>query len=274
MQRSCTRRFVARTPTRRVASLGVEETPPGCGCGEMAPGACSTGTVIITLIQACRDRLHDKPMLLTKAGVVGRGRPAAAFYSERSQQNAMSLTRHTNSRGASTITRALRHLVVVTALAGCRAPASRAPEQLSASHVSALADLVAEIARASERAWKDVSCANLEPALRYWDGSAPGLIHASEGAMRVLSDQVWADYVRSGVCSSGAGEGTVDSVLVAVLSPDFATATMRFHADLRDSAGVVKPIHGQILRVFHRTAEGWKIRIRMSTHLPRDGTRQ
>lgn len=92
--------------------------------------------------------------------------------------------------------------------------------------------------------------------------------------MRVFSGQEWANYVRSGVCSSGAGESTVDSVLVAVLSPDFATATMRFHADLRDSAGVVKPIHGQILRVFHRTAEGWKIRVSMSTHLPSDSTRK
>lgn len=170
--------------------------------------------------------------------------------------------------------RSLRKVIIVTVLAACGAPASHVTEQLSASHAAALMDSVAQIARASERAWKDVSCTDLDPALRFWDGSAPGLIHASESAMRVFSGQEWANYVRSGVCSSGAGESTVDSVLVAVLSPDFATATMRFHADLRDSAGVVKPIHGQILRVFHRTAEGWKIRVSMSTHLPSDSTRK
>lgn len=156
-------------------------------------------------------------------------------------------------------------VVFVAGVAGCANGPSR-PGALTALHEAALADSVSALARASEASWKLVSCADVRPAVAYWDGSPPGLVHAHEGTLATFSDSAWAKQIRSSVCASGSGESLVDTVVVSIVSPDVVTATMRYHAVLRDSAGTTTHREGQILRVFRRTPDGWKIRVSMSTH--------
>lgn len=142
---------------------------------------------------------------------------------------------------------------------------------LSVSEASVIADTVKAVALASEASWSLVTCDNLTAVLKFWDGSPPGLVHSHEDAFRIYSDAEWAEQVRNWVCSargkSGDGKSIVDSILVSVLSPEIATATMLYHAVGHDSTGVEKRHHGQILRVFRRTPSGWKIRVSMSTHI-------
>jgi ketosteroid isomerase-like protein len=85
--------------------------------------------------------------------------------------------------------------------------------------------------------------------------------------MRTFSDAEWAEQIKGNVCSgSGSGESFVDAILVSVLSPDVATATMSYHAILQDAQGKTTNREGQIVRVFRRASGGWKIRVSMSTH--------
>lgn len=151
--------------------------------------------------------------------------------------------------------------------AACARQATQEPVSLSAEETTAIAAEVEAVARASEASWKSVTCEDLSPALRYWDGSPPGLVHSSEGVMRTFSDAEWAEQIKGNVCAgSGSGESFVDSILVSVLSPDVATATMSYHAILQDAQGKTTNRDGQILRVFRRASGGWKIRVSMSTH--------
>lgn len=149
---------------------------------------------------------------------------------------------------------------------GCARPPASAGRSMSADEIKAIAGEVESTARASEAAWKGVSCDNLAPVLQYWDGSSPGLVHSSERGTRTFSDSEWADYVRGNVCSAGTGESVVDSVVVSVVSSDVATAIMNYHAVLKDADGMTTERSGKILRVFRRTSAGWKIRASMSTH--------
>lgn len=155
---------------------------------------------------------------------------------------------------------------VVLVATACTRPPALAERPMPAEEVEAIAGTVESTARASEAAWKAVSCDNLAPVLQYWDGSSPGLVHSSERGTRVFSDSQWADYVRGNVCSSGSGESVVDSVVVAVVSPDVATAFMDYHGVLTSPDGTTTKRSGKILRVFRRTSAGWKIRASMSTH--------
>jgi len=165
----------------------------------------------------------------------------------------------------------VRQIVVasltVLTCAACASQATPEALPLSAEQVKAIAEEVETVARASEASWKSVTCEDLSPALQYWDGSPPGLVHSHEEVMRTFSDTEWAAQIKGNVCSSGgSGESFVDSILVSVLSNDVATATMSYHAILKDTQGKATNREGQILRVFRRTPGGWKIRVSMSTH--------
>lgn len=159
---------------------------------------------------------------------------------------------------------------IVLFLIACDSRGGVNDDTLSTSHREALEDSIAVLARDSEAAWAAVNCQDLSPVLRYWGNEAHGIVHASENVMRHFSDQEWEANIRSNVCRSGSGPSTVDSLLVAILSADVATATMRYHADVKDSTGRIRRHHGQILRVWQRAATGWRIRSSMSTHLPDD----
>jgi len=159
--------------------------------------------------------------------------------------------------------------LVLLPFGGCTSRPVMEVPALSSGEIRSIAGEVEAAARASEASWKEVTCENLAPVLRFWDGSPPGLVHSSEGVMKTFSDVEWADQIRSNVCAgsgSGGGESFVDSILVSVLSPEVATATMSYHAVLRDREGRTTDRRGQILRVFRRTPAGWKIRVSMSTH--------
>jgi hypothetical protein len=150
--------------------------------------------------------------------------------------------------------------------------ATKRPETLSALKIATIADTIKAVALASEASWSLVACNNLTPALQYWDGSPPGLVHSHEDAFKVYTDATWADQVKRWVCAArgktGSGKSIVDTILVSALSHEIATASMLYHAVGYDSTGVERSHHGQILRVFHRTNDGWKIRVSMSTHIP------
>lgn len=140
---------------------------------------------------------------------------------------------------------------------------------LSPTHERALTDTIAQIARATEDSWAQVTCDNLAPALQHFDGSGAGMVYGSEHMFGAFSDREWADSVRQGVCARPAAS-VVDSLLVSVLSRDVATASMRYHATVRDSGG--GGWSGLILRVYWRTPNGWKVRVGMSSHVPDSGT--
>lgn len=164
---------------------------------------------------------------------------------------------------------ALRVAVLALVAVGCRT-ANTSSQTLTSAQEAALADTIGRLTRATIDSWAVATCENPEPALKFFDYSAPGLVYGDGSTIDLYAGNAWPDAIRQGQCEQSDERGGVDSLLVRVLSRDVATVSHIYHTSVKDKSGVPRSWQGAALRVWVRTADGWKVRVGMSTHIPTD----
>lgn len=160
--------------------------------------------------------------------------------------------------------RILALLGLAAALSSCAPP--RGSTALSQEAAAALSDTVRSVVRDYAATFAVVTCQDYLPLLKFFDYSGAGFVDVSETAATPYSGDAWPRVIREAVCSRDREELTVDSLLVRVHSPDLASAAWTFRATYFDTSGTVRSAKGTALQVWHRTEEGWKTPLIMSTH--------
>lgn len=160
--------------------------------------------------------------------------------------------------------RCLAVLCLGTGLASCTA--GRRSPALSQPEVAALSDTARSLVHDYAAAFARVNCRDFQPLLKFFDFSGPGFLDVSESAATTYAGDAWPRVIREAVCSRDREELTVDSLVVRVHSRDLMSAAWTFRAMYFDTAGTVRSARGTALQMWHRTGEGWKTPIIMSTH--------
>ena len=131
---------------------------------------------------------------------------------------------------------ALRVTVLALLAVGCRG-ANTSNQALTSAQEAALADTIGRLTRATVESWAVATCEDPDPALKFFDYSAPGLVYGDESTIHLYAGNEWPDAIRQGQCEQSDERGGVDSLLVSVLSRDFATVSHIYHTTVKDKSG-------------------------------------
>jgi ketosteroid isomerase-like protein len=212
---------------------------------------------------AVRRKRGGGPASLNRTGRRGR-RPAFDLNGHSTTKRYADA--HRADGGNPMMRRRLAVLCLGAGLASC--DASRRSDELSEAQVAALSDTVRSIVRDYAAAFATVNCQDFQPLLEFFDYSGSGFLDVSESTATAFSGEAWPQVIRDAVCSRDREELTVDSLLVRVHSPDVVSTAWTFRATYVDTSGTVRDATGTALQVWHRTADGWKTPVIMSSHRP------
>ena len=163
-----------------------------------------------------------------------------------------------------------RHRLLLTAVAGamlgCQSPPA-ATSVPSPAERAAIADTLRVAAREYDAIQKPGLCADLAPFTRRFAYPDSQYLSVHDTVAHFITRAEWEATLHNAFCGLRQLDGTVDTVVVQVLSRDIAMVGRTFDETETDTAGHRSHIKGSVLQSWIRTPAGWAVTGDMAAHV-------